>query len=188
MAHTTHRAMILLGSNIQRERNIPQAVQMLAGHPALRLLASSGIYESAAVGGSGPQPIFSNSAALIETQLDPAALRHTLREIETALGRVRSADKYAPRPIDLDIVLYDRFVGTIEGSRIPDPELLCFAHIAVPCAEIAPHWVHPLTGQTLYEISTGVDSRSLLYISGARRPNSAPISHQPVRLAHGEIK
>jgi len=188
MAHNSHRAMILLGSNIQRERNIPQALQQLASHPALRLLASSGIYESAAVGGNGPQPIFSNSAALIETQLEPVALRQALREIEAALGRVRSADKYAPRPIDLDIVLYDRFVGDIEGSSVPDPELLCFAHIAVPCAEIAPHWVHPLTGKTLYEISTGVDRRSLLYINGARQPSSAPISHQTVRLAHGETQ
>lgn len=187
MTHKSHRAMILLGSNIQRERNIPQAVQLLASRPALRLLTSSGIYESAAVGGSGPQPLFSNSAALIETQLDPAALRHSLREIEAALGRVRSADKYAPRPIDMDIVLYGDFVGEVEGNSLPDPELLRFAHIAVPCAEIAPHWVHPLTGQTLYEISTGVDSRSLLYISGARQTSSAPISHQTVRLAHGEI-
>jgi 2-amino-4-hydroxy-6-hydroxymethyldihydropteridine diphosphokinase len=183
-----HRALILLGSNIDRERNIPQAVQMLSSHPALRLLASSDLYESAAVGGTGPQPRFSNSAALVETGLAPAALRDTLREIEAALGRVRIADKYAPRPIDLDIVLYDSFVGDVAESRIPDPDLLRFAHIAVPCAEIAPDWVHPATGQTLQEISTGVDSGSLHSISGTRQHNGDPISRQAERLVYGDLK
>lgn len=187
-AERSHRALILLGSNIEREHNIPQALQRLSSHPALRFLASSGVYESAAVGGSRPQPIFSNSAVLIETAQNPTALRHTLRAIEAALGRVRTADKYAPRPIDLDIVLYDDFVGDVEGSRLPDPELLRFAHIAVPCAEIAPHWVHPVTGQTLQEISTGVDSRSLHPISGAHQQIGDPIICQPECLALGETK
>jgi len=185
---TVHRALILLGSNIERERNIPQAVQMLSTHPALRLLASSGVYGSAAVGGNGLQPVFSNRAVLVETDLTPAALRSTLREIEAALGRVRSADKYAPRPIDLDIVLYDDFVGNVAGSNIPDPDLLRFAHIAVPCAEIAPHWLHPLTGHTLQEISTGVDSRSLHLISGAHQHSDALLNQQTERLALGETK
>lgn len=181
-AEGKHRALILLGSNIERERQIPAALRLLSRHPALRLLRSSGIYESEAVGGSGPQPIFSNSAALVETELSPAALRHTLRYIEAGLGRVRSADKYAPRPIDLDIVLYDDFVGDVEGSPIPDPDLLHFAHVAVPCAEIAPHWVHPVRRQTLQAISTGVDSRSLHLISGADQTIGNPIKHQAAGL------
>lgn len=68
------------------------------------------------------------------------------------MGRVRSEDKYAPRPIDLDIVLFENYIGEIAGSAIPDPDLLRFAHVAVPCAEAAPDWIHPLTGQTLATI------------------------------------
>ncbi|MFZ1752591.1 MAG: 2-amino-4-hydroxy-6-hydroxymethyldihydropteridine diphosphokinase [Caldilineaceae bacterium] len=161
MAQKPHRALILLGSNIQRERNIPQAVQMLSKHPELRVVAISAVYESAAVGGSRPQPTFSNAAALVETSLQPSGLRALLRQMETEMGRVRSSDKFAARPIDLDIVLYDDFVGDVDGSRVPDPDLLRYAHVAVPCGEIAPDWVHPSTGQTLKQISEGVDQRAL---------------------------
>jgi len=154
-------ALILLGSNIDRERNIPAAIERLAAHSDLYLIAASQQYESAAVGENGPQPRFSNSAVLVETQCSPAMLRQQLREIEKTMGRVRSADKYAPRPIDLDIILYDNFIGDVEGGAIPDPDLLRFAHIAVPCAEIAPDWVHPITGQTMQQISAGVDRIAL---------------------------
>ncbi|MBI3959982.1 MAG: 2-amino-4-hydroxy-6-hydroxymethyldihydropteridine diphosphokinase [Chloroflexi bacterium] len=157
----SHRALILLGSNMDRKRNIPLALEKLANHSSLRLDATSSIYESAAVGGSGAQPLFSNGAALVETKLDPAALRQTLRSIEAALGRVRSADKYAPRPIDLDIVLFDNFVGEVEGSPIPDPDLLRFAHVAAPCAEIAPEWMHPTSAETLQIISARIGSAGL---------------------------
>lgn len=156
-----HLALILLGSNILRERNIPLAVQQLAIQPGLHLLKTSSVYESAAVGGSAPQPPFSNCAALVETTLTPQALRRTLRAIEKGMGRVRTADKFAPRPIDLDIVLYDDFAGVVEGSHIPDPDLLRHAHVAVPCAQIAPEWIHPTTGQSLNAISQGVNNSLL---------------------------
>lgn len=160
-----HRALVLLGSNIDRERNIPLAIQRLATHPELRLLAVSRVYESAAIGKSmgvsTTQPRFSNCAALLETALTPQELRSRLRGLEAEAGRVRSADKYAPRPIDLDIVLFDDLVENVDGSPVPDPDLLRFAHVAVPCGEIAPDWQHPQTGQTLKVISNGVDSRSL---------------------------
>jgi 2-amino-4-hydroxy-6-hydroxymethyldihydropteridine diphosphokinase len=161
MGTGNHRALILLGSNVDRDHNIPAALKRLAAHADVCLLAVSHQYESAAVGGSGPQPRFSNSSVLLETHRDPAALRQLLRTIEAAMGRVRSVDKYASRQIDLDIVLYDSFVGDIEGSAIPDPDLLRFAHIAIPCAEISPEWVHPITGQSLMEISNGVDRTTL---------------------------
>ncbi|MCL4834022.1 MAG: 2-amino-4-hydroxy-6-hydroxymethyldihydropteridine diphosphokinase [Caldilineaceae bacterium] len=157
-----HRALILLGSNIDRERNIPLALAKLAAHPALALVAASSVYESPAVGGSGPQPVFSNSAALLETGQDATELRRILREIEAEMGRVRSIDKYAPRPIDLDIILYNDFVGTVAGSPLPDPDLLRFPHIAVPCAEIAPGWVHPQTKETLAAISQKMENTAWL--------------------------
>ena len=163
-----HRALVLLGSNIDREQNLPLRLEQLAGDPEIHLVKASGVYESAAVGGTGPQPVFSNAAALLETALPPAALRQRLRGIEAALGRVRSADKYAPRPIDLDIVLYDEFVGQVEGSQIPDPDLLRFAHVAQPCAEIAPEWIHPLRGQALVHILEAVDCTSLALIGAPR--------------------
>jgi 2-amino-4-hydroxy-6-hydroxymethyldihydropteridine diphosphokinase len=160
-APARHRALLLLGSNIERERNIPLALAALAEDRDMHLLAASRIYESAAVGGQGEQPLFSNGAALIETALEAAPLRQRLRALEAAQGRVRSSDKYAPRPIDLDIVLFDDFVGDVEGSPVPDPDLLCFAHVLVPCAEIVPEWRHPVTGSSLAQILEGMESKIL---------------------------
>lgn len=161
MSGRPHRALVLLGSNIERERNIPAALAALSAHPQVALLAVSSVYESAAVGGNGPQPVFANAAVLLETELGAGALRAALREMEAAQGRVRTADKYAPRPIDMDIVLFDDFVGGVEGSEIPDPDLLRFPHVIVPCAEIAPAWPHPIIGSTLAEIGQGVGDRGL---------------------------
>lgn len=161
MTGAAHRALILLGSNIERERNMPAALTALAAHPEWALRAVSSIYESAAVGGKGPQPVFANAAVLLETGREVSALRAALRQLEAAQGRVRTGDKYAPRPIDMDIVLFDDFVGAVEGSEIPDPDLLRFPHVIVPCAEIAPDWPHPVSGSVLAEIAQRIGNTDL---------------------------
>lgn len=179
MTGAAHRALILLGSNIERERNMPAALTALAAHPEWALRAVSSIYESAAVGGKEPQPVFANAAVLLETGLQVSALRAALRQLEAAQGRVRTADKYAPRPIDMDIVLFDEFVGAVEGSEIPDPDLLRFPHVIVPCAEIAPAWPHPISGDALKEIAQGIGSTGLQM---AYRPNIRKQNDQAVYL------
>lgn len=145
------RVLITMGSNIARETNLPRALETLASLPELRVLAVSPVYETPPVGPE-PQPAYYNAAALIETDLTPTALRAVLRTIEAGLGRVRSADKFAPRPIDLDIAFFGDRVFDLEGRHIPDPDVLRFPHLAVPLADIAPAWRHPETGQTLAEI------------------------------------
>jgi 7,8-dihydro-6-hydroxymethylpterin-pyrophosphokinase len=85
-----------------------------------------------------------------------------LYEIEQALGRVRSADKSAPRTIDLDITLFDDQVLELGQRHVPDPDLLRHPHIAVPMADLAPQYVHPETGQTLKEIAEGLPSAGLV--------------------------
>ncbi len=69
------------------------------------------------------------------------------------MGRVRTADKFAPRPIDLDIAFYGDRVLEVAGKVIPDPDVLRFAHVAAPLADVAGDWIHPQTGQTLAEIA-----------------------------------
>jgi len=139
--------LIALGSNIDPERNLAQAVFMLSRQPGIKLEAASRIYESAAVGASEPQPAYLNAAVLVETVLDPHALKKTLRGIESALGRVRSEDRYAPRPIDLDIASYGQQVLDLDGSPIPDPDILRYPHIAAPLADVAPDWIYPEHGE-----------------------------------------
>ncbi len=149
-------AIIALGSNIDRERNMPAAIDRLRAHPEMELVAVSPIYTTAAIGrdgGTSGQPVFANAAARIATTLAAAELRRELRAIEAELGRVRTADKFAPRPIDLDIVLYGSEIMDVDGHHIPDRDVLRFAHVALPAADIAGDWIHPETGQSLATIA-----------------------------------
>ncbi|MEZ4639255.1 MAG: 2-amino-4-hydroxy-6-hydroxymethyldihydropteridine diphosphokinase [Caldilineaceae bacterium] len=86
--------LVLLGSNIDRQRNLPAAIARLRRHPGWQVTAVSSIYESAAVGGSGEQPIFWNAAVCMKTGMTPSVLRNELRLIEAEMGRRRSADKF----------------------------------------------------------------------------------------------
>lgn len=154
------RAFVSLGSNIEPEQNLKEAVQRLAARA--HLLAVSPVYETQPVG-TTDQPSFLNAAALIETHLTPAELKtQVLQAIEEELGRVRTADKNAPRTIDLDISLFGDEVLEVENRHIPDPEILQFAHIARPLADLAPHQRHPETGQTLLEIAEGLSPSGLV--------------------------
>jgi 2-amino-4-hydroxy-6-hydroxymethyldihydropteridine diphosphokinase len=129
------RCVVLLGSNIEAERNLPAAVEALARH--CRVVSVSSVWKSAAIGASGA-PDFLNAAVVLETELEPLALRESvLRRIESDLGRVRTADKNAPRTIDLDLVLFGarRVEDPRAGPVLPDPSLLDVAYAAVPVAE-----------------------------------------------------
>jgi len=155
--------LITLGSNIAPERNLPRAVSMLRQNYHLRVRALSRVYESAPISATGAvapdQPPFLNAAALLESDgyYGPLALKfHVLRFIELLLGRRRSADKYAPRPIDLDLALYGDCVVSGPHLTLPDPDILTRAHVAVPLADVAPDWPHPLTGQRLAEIAAAL--------------------------------
>ncbi|MBU1865284.1 MAG: GTP cyclohydrolase I FolE [Actinobacteria bacterium] len=148
----SHRVLVSLGSNIEPAHHIPAAIELLEEDECFNVLAVSRIYRSAAVGPAG-QPEFHNAAVLIETGLEPLALRTELRRVEAVLGRERTGDKYAPRTIDLDIVMIEGMATEIEGAGIPDPDIARFAHLAVPMADIAPEWPEPSTGFTLRQIA-----------------------------------
>ena len=153
VAAETNRVFISLGSNIDAETNLTAAVRHLRNHDAVEVIATSRVYETAPVG-TVDQPNFLNAALLIRTQLSAEALKAgPLWEVEQVLGRVRTADKNAPRTIDLDIALFNYDVLDIGVRHIPDPELLTRAHVAVPVADLAPYYIHPETGATLEEIA-----------------------------------
>lgn len=141
----SERAVVLLGSNIDPARNLPLGAERLQALGATRF---SKVYRSKAMGGG---PDFMNAAALLWTDLDPAALRERLREIERDLGRVRGPDRNAPRTLDLDLVLYGALAAPELG--VPDADLLVWSHVAVPAAEVAGDLPHPLTGESLFAIA-----------------------------------
>ena len=114
------------------------------------MVAVSQAYQSKPMGGRS-QPDFLNAAVLIDVTQEPVNVRTLLREIETALGRVRTEDKYASRTIDLDLVLLGDLVDP--EFPLPDPAILTRGHLAVPLAELAPDFCHPITGEALGTIA-----------------------------------
>ena len=143
-------AFISLGSNIEPESNLPLATTQLRSLGTL--VACSRVYQNPAIAPE-PQQDYLNAAVLIETELPPSDIRVRLREIETQLGRIRTADKYAPRTIDLDLSLYgDHQIQTSELT-LPDPDIGERPYLAKTLAELRPQMVYPGSNLTLSQIA-----------------------------------
>lgn len=139
-----------IGSNIEPERNITHALDLLARKTDL--VAVSPFYRSAALE-RPEQPDFLNGVCSVATMLSARALKNeVLRAIETTLGRVRCADKYAARTLDLDILLYADKVCDEDDLKIPDPDIRTRPFVAVPLLALAPDAVLPDTGERLADL------------------------------------
>jgi len=166
---------VVLGSNIDKEENLPRAVRILS--KMCRVAAVSLVYETVPVG-LLDQPNFFNAAVLVETEMGPIQFKEeVLSKIERRLQRQRTADKNAPRTIDADIVLFNDqvFDYTRSGGRrrhIPDPDLLKFAHVAIPVAHLAPDMPHPETGEPLATIAGRL-------MAAATQDNGPPLWPRP---------
>ena len=144
------RAFIGIGSNIAPEENIRAALRQLT--QSVRLVSISTFYREPAIG-RPEDPDYYNGVVAIDTDLPPAKLKWAvLRQIEAALGRSRSMDKYAARTIDLDLLLYGNSVISSDELTLPDPDILTRAFIAFPLYEIAPTLVLPGLGVPIREI------------------------------------
>jgi 2-amino-4-hydroxy-6-hydroxymethyldihydropteridine diphosphokinase len=115
------RAFIGVGSNIEPERFIPKALELLAAEAPL--IGISTFYRTAPIG-RPEQDWYLNGVVAIRWQGDAGALKFdVLRTIEIALGRVRGHDLYAPRCIDLDLLILGDTVSNAPGLILPDPEI-----------------------------------------------------------------
>jgi 2-amino-4-hydroxy-6-hydroxymethyldihydropteridine diphosphokinase len=148
--------ILILGSNIEKEVNLPQAIWLL--RDLCDVAAVSAVYETAPVG-LLEQPNFWNTAVLLHTPLTPSQFKkEIIGTIERKLRRVRQENPNAPRTIDIDIVLFNNEVIEYDGGdgrlrHIPDKDLHKFAHVAVPVAELLPDKLHPETGEPLQIIA-----------------------------------
>ena len=135
------RAFVSVGSNIDPADNVKKAVRLLGAQT--RILATSTVYLTEPLGRSG-QPPYYNCVLEIETGTPPLDLKLTvLRRIEDSLGRLRGSDKFAPRTIDLDLILYDDITIAGEVLTIPDPDILQRSFLAIALYELAPDLVLP---------------------------------------------
>ena len=146
-------AFLGLGSNVDAKRHIKVAVHTLIQQFGDAEI--SPIYESKAVGFDGDN--FINLVARIQTELKPMELRHYLRTLEDAHGRARDVPKWSDRTLDIDILLYDDLVTNNEKLKLPRPEILHFAHVLKPLADIAPDLRHPLVDRTYNDLWTSGD-------------------------------
>jgi 2-amino-4-hydroxy-6-hydroxymethyldihydropteridine diphosphokinase len=131
-----------VGSNIAREQNIR------AGVAAMRTVFGgmqiSPMYETPAMGFVGDP--FYNLVVLFETELDARAVKKELDQIEQTYGRDRSAAKFSARTLDLDLLLWDDIDLHAEGLDVPRHEILKYAFVLGPLAELAPEGQHPQSG------------------------------------------
>jgi 2-amino-4-hydroxy-6-hydroxymethyldihydropteridine diphosphokinase len=163
------RVWISIGSNIERETNIPAALADL--RQAFGKLDVSPVYETEAVGFDGDA--FFNLVAGFDTQLPPAELHRRLREIEARHGRERCGGRFAARTLDLDLLTYGDAVTDEGGKTLPRDEILRYAFVLAPLADIAPDEVHPEAGRTYRQLWRQYDRGDK---TGLRRLQSPPWS------------
>jgi 2-amino-4-hydroxy-6-hydroxymethyldihydropteridine diphosphokinase len=144
-------AYLGLGSNLGDRAALIAAALARLEAAAVLVSARSPLYETEPVT-VDPQPRYLNAAARIETTLAPDELLALGLAIEAALGRVRPSGTAgpAPRPIDVDLLLYGDAVLDEPGLIVPHPRLLERAFVRIPLADVAaPGLRHPLTGEPL---------------------------------------
>ena len=155
------RAYIGLGSNLgEREDNIRAALEAIAGLPDTDLVRVSSLYDTEPVG-EVDQPNFLNAAVVVDTELDARTLLWNLMLIEKRLGRVRT-QRWGPRTIDLDLLLYGDDVIEDDDLRVPHPEIIRRSFVLVPLVELEPRLVHPGTGETLVAHLNRLGARPLV--------------------------
>src|SRR5665213_259470 len=137
------KAYIALGANLgDRRKNLDDAIALLHATAGVHVTAVSSFLENPAVGGPADSPAFLNAVAEIETSLSPIELLHRLLDIERALGRIRQ-EKWGPRTIDLDLLLYADQVEDTPELILPHPRLAERRFVLQPLAEIAPRLIVP---------------------------------------------
>lgn len=142
------QVFVSIGSNVEPEHYVRVAVNAL--HERFGELAVSPVYRTAAVGFDGDD--FLNLAVGFHTDESIEGVDAALDAIESAAGRDRDSPRFAPRTLDLDLLLYGDAIVDANGIRVPRREITQYAFMLLPLADIAGEFPHPKSGQTISEM------------------------------------
>src|SRR5262245_24890681 len=141
--------LLSLGSNLgDRGAHLQASLRCLGSLPQTSLIAQSSFRDTNPVGGPAAQDPYLNAAALIETSLALHQLLAQLQRIENELGRIRT-ERWGPRTIDLDLLLYDQLEIESPELTLPHPRMSFRRFVLEPAAEIAAEMVYPINGWTI---------------------------------------
>lgn len=145
------KVFIGLGSNLgDREQHMRAAIDELSRLPDSTVLRVSSMYDTEPMG-LEDQPNFLNAVALLDTTLTARQLLWNLLLIEKRLGRVRT-QKWGPRTMDLDLLLYGDLIVEEDDLNVPHPEISRRSFVLVPLVELEPMLVHPVTGESFVSL------------------------------------
>jgi 2-amino-4-hydroxy-6-hydroxymethyldihydropteridine diphosphokinase len=143
------------GSNVAPEENLRLACRELTRR--FGPLAMSGVYRNPPVGFTGDD--FLNLVLRFRTAEPPAAVVAELERLHELAGRVRGLERFAPRTLDLDLLLYGDAIITEHAIRVPRDDIVKYGFVLGPLAELAPDLRHPVNGQTMTELWAAFDQR-----------------------------
>jgi 2-amino-4-hydroxy-6-hydroxymethyldihydropteridine diphosphokinase len=166
-----------LGSNEgDRERHLVSALEALSRIDAVVVLRCSSLFDSAPVGPS--QPRFLNAVVALDCALPPTRLLTILQRIEQDLGRRRDSVRWGPRPIDLDILLWDGEVVAEPSLQVPHLELHKRRFALEPLAELAPELQHPVLGVTVKELLSHLAPQDVRRLMATQWPEASPLVNE----------
>ena len=144
-------AYIALGANLgNRLDNLKRSLKLLSTKRGITVTAISAVYETEPVGGPGQEP-FLNACAKVRTSLTPTILMLKMLDVENNMGRVRE-ERWGPRLIDLDLLVYNRTRINSPLLELPHPRLVERDFVLIPLADIAPNLTIPGQEKTVREI------------------------------------
>ncbi|NLL83130.1 MAG: 2-amino-4-hydroxy-6-hydroxymethyldihydropteridine diphosphokinase [Lentisphaerae bacterium] len=166
-----NEAGLSLGSNLgDRVEHLTAARRALAALSATRVVASSRIYETEPVGVSEEwrEVTFYNAVVVVESGLSATDFSDAIHTIEDLLGRVRGAERNAPRAIDIDIIYFGSVVSEVESLYLPHPEWAGRRFVCAPLAELRPDLILPGQTESVAEVCKKLPLRPAVAIAATQ--------------------
>ena len=156
------RVFLGVGSNEgDRLHAISEAIRLLGATERIRVTQMATILETEPVGGPSQGP-YLNTVVELDTTLSPRELLNVLQQIERRLGRRPSSERWAPRPMDLDILLYDERTIQEPDLAIPHPRMHERRFVLEPLAQLAPDTVHPILKRSIHDLLAKASHSSIV--------------------------